>query len=272
MLLPEDDTMKWSAKIVDVDTGQVLFDHQAQRVLDTASVGKVFLLHTVLDLVDRGDLSLEQPVTRRPSEWMDNSGLWYLLQIDTLSVYDLCALIGAVSDNAATNTLCRVIGLDAVHRHTRELGYRESGLDDTVRWPIPLGKPATLSHGSAAELVDFVTRVARGETLSPAGTDVLTRWLGAGMDCSMVASAFGLDPLAHFTYDRDIWLWNKTGTTSCVRADIGVVLSHTRRIAYAVLANWPRGDDRRDEALRAMGGIGEDIRSHLCEPGNIPAE
>ena len=252
-----------SALACDVDTDEVLFAHGADTVLDTASVGKIFLLHRLLTEVDAGTRSLEDRVTRRPVEWMDNSGLWYLLQADELSLYDVAALIGAASDNAATNTLARVIGLDAVTAHTRALGYTASGLDDVVRWPLPPGAPRTLSHATARELVRFVTRTARAEDLSPSSADTLQRWLGAGMDLSLVASAFGLDPLAHYYFDRGIWLWNKTGTISTVRADTGLVMSPSRRLAYAVLINWPSGVAVRDEVLTVMREAGMHLRRVL---------
>lgn len=256
--------VRWSALAGDVDSGKVLFELDSGRVQDTASVGKIFLLHRLLAEVDDGRRSLEDRVTRRPVEWMDNSGLWYLLQADELSLYDLAALIGAVSDNAATNTLVREIGIEAVHSHTVAMGYRHSGLDDWVRWPIPPGAPRTLSHATAADLVRFCARLVTRADLSASSSDTLQRWLGAGMDLSMVASAFRLDPLAHYFFDRDIWLWNKTGTISTVRADTGVVMSPTRRIAYAVLANWDRGEaDPRDEVLAAMRDAGEAIREEL---------
>jgi beta-lactamase class A len=263
--LRETTGVRWSALAVDIDSGRVLFELDPDRVCNTASVGKIFMLHRLLTEVDAGRRSLEDRVARRPVEWMDNSGLWYLLQQNDLSLYDLAALIGAVSDNAATNTLVRVIGLDAVQEHTRALGYRHSGLDDCVRWPIPPGSPTTLSHGTASELVRFCSRLSRGEDLSHSSADVLQRWLGAGMDLSMVASAFGLDPLAHYYFDRDIWLWNKTGTISTVRADVGVVMSPSRRIGYAVLANWDRGQDLRDEVLAAMRDAGLALRAELAE-------
>lgn len=259
------DGLRFSALAVDVDSGETLFEHRPDLVLDTASVGKVFLLHRLLAEVDAGTRTLEERVTRRPSEWMDNSGLWYLLQADTLSLYDVAALIGAVSDNAATNTLCRVIGLPVVQEHTRALGYTDSGLDDVVRWPLPPGAPRTLSHATAAELVRFVRNTATAADLSPASADTLQRWLGAGMDLSMVASAFGLDPLAHYSFDRDVWLWNKTGTISTVRADTGLVMSPDRRVAYAVLANWPRDVDARDRVLAVMRSAGDVLRNRLAE-------
>lgn len=254
----------WSALAVDVDSSETLFRETPERVLDTASIGKVFLLHRLLAEVDAGTRTLEERVTRQPFEWIDNSGLWYLLQADTLSLYDVAALVGAVSDNYATNTLCRVLGLPVVQEHTRSLGYTESALDDIVRWPIPTGAPQTLSHANANELVDFVSRVARADDLTPASSDTLQRWLGAGMDLSMVASAFGLDPLAHYFYDRGIWLWNKTGTISNVRADMGLVMNGERRIAYAVLANWRSGADARDGVLASMRGLGDEIRAALA--------
>lgn len=261
--LYDDHETVWSVLVQDIDSGEELLSSDPERVQDTASIGKIFLLHRLLSEVDAGTRSLDERVTRRPSEWMDNSGLWYLLQTDTLSLYDVAAFIGAFSDNAATNTLCRVIGLDTVQEHTRSLGYSGSALDDTVRWPHPPGTPKRLSHANADELVRFVSRTARAEDLSKSSAETLQRWLGAGTDLSMVAAAFGLDPLAHYYFDRDIWLWNKTGTISNVRADMGLVMNHDRRIAYAALANWKSGADARDGVLASMREIGELILAHL---------
>jgi beta-lactamase class A len=263
--LPRENGTEWSILVRDIDTGEVLLNEKEDAVLDTASVGKIFLLHRLLTEVDAGTRSLEEKVTRRPVESIDDSGLWYLLQAAELSLYDVAALIGAVSDNAATNTLGRVIGLPAVQEHTRQLGYTESGLDDIVRWPLPPGSPRTLSHATAAELVRFMSRLSDGDDLTPSSADTLKRWLGAGMDLSMVASAFELDPLAHYGFDRNVWLINKTGTISRVRADTGIVMSPTRRIAYAVLANWRRGEDGRGPVLQAMQQIGAGIRSQLAD-------
>ncbi len=257
--------VRWSVHVSDVDSGEVLLADGADLVLDTASVGKLFLLHTLLSEVDAGVRCLSDTATRLPSEWMDNSGLWYRLQVDTLSLYDLATLVAAVSDNAATNTLLRVVGLDAVRHHTRALGYTASGLDDRVRWPLAPGDPRTLSHGSARELASFCAALSLGEGLSQASADTFRYWLGASCDLSMVASAFGLDPLAHDLFDRDLWVWNKTGTISTVRADVGVAMSPGRRIAYAVLAQWERGLDVRDAVLARMREVGTVIRGKLEE-------
>lgn len=253
---PTDDGCRWSVLVRDIDSGEELLRHTPERVLSTASIGKVFLLHKLLSDVDAGTRSLDERVRRWPSELIDASGLWYRLQQQELSLYDLGALIGAVSDNAATNTLARVVGLEAVQAHARALGYERSRLNDIIRWPIPPGMPPRLSEGCASELVEFVAHVQRGEGLSPASADVLRTWLAGGTDMSMVGSVFDLDGLDHNGYDNGVWFWNKTGTISTVRADIGVVMSRSRRIAFAVLAEWNPGEDARGPVLETMAEVG----------------
>lgn len=105
--------------------------------------------------------------------------------------------------------------------------------------------------------------IADGDGLTEASRDVLLQWLGAGADMSMVAQPFNLDPLDHDFFDRGVWLWNKTGTLSSVRSDVGMVMSPDRRIAYAVTAQWDSGADPRDEVLAAMAAVGALIRAAL---------
>jgi beta-lactamase class A len=89
-------------------------------------------------------------------------------------------------------------------------------------------------------------------SLSPRVLD----WLSSSVDLSMVASAWGLDPLAH-REDAVVRLVNKTGTSDGVRADIGLVEAGGRRTAYAAIANWDADrDDLRGPVLAAMRGLG----------------
>lgn len=253
---PTHDGIRWSVLVQDADTGETLLSEQPERVLSTASIGKLFLLHRLLADVDEGLRRLEDTATRLPHEMVGASGLWSRMQADTFSLYDLGLLIGAVSDNDATNVLGRVLGMERVRQHARDLGFENSILHDVVRWPIPPGYPKRLSEGNASELVRFVRMIADGDGLSEGGRDTLTRWLGAGADHSMVAQPFNFDPLDHDFFDRGLWLWNKTGTLRSVRGDVGIVMTGERRVAYAVLAQWDQGKDPRDAVLAAMAEVG----------------
>lgn len=254
---PSEGRVRWSAHAVDVTTGRILFSHHPDRVLDTASVGKIFLLLATAEMANRGELDFTEPLRLLPLDAFDDSGLWHTMLSSSLPIYDLGVLIGAVSDNQATNVLLRRVGIDAVHRAAEAVGMRSSFLHDSVRWPILSGDPQTLSSGSARELASCMAAISSHRALSEATSRTVETWLAGDTDCSMVASAFGLDPLAHRTADRGIQLYHKTGTTSSVRADIGIIKTSSRQIAYAVLANWDRsGEDLRDEVLTTMRKAG----------------
>ncbi|GAA1931127.1 serine hydrolase [Brevibacterium antiquum] len=255
--------VRFSALAFDFDSGERVFAHNENDELDTASMGKVFLLHTALQMHVNGNLNLSERLSRRPSERVDESGIWYLMEQDELSVYDVAVLVGAFSDNFATNVLIRRIGLENVARQVEDLGYRSSGLHDFLRWPRPARAPRTLSTGTAAELSDFMARHAKDEFWDESTNEIFRRWLGAGADTSMVASAFDLDPLAHYNYQRDVWVWNKTGTNGTIRADAGIAMTPTRRVAYAVFANWEKDTDRVVDVMPIMREAGDAIHRFL---------
>lgn len=261
---------QWSLTLLDADTGATLHEHQGTRVLDTASIAKVFLLVETARMIEAGTLDPAEQLDRSAGPPVANSGLWYLLDADAFSVQDTCTLVGAFSDNLATNVLLARVGLDRVQATTRELGWTDSALLDYVRDSRTPDQPRTLSRGSAAELADVMARLHRREVISDQVSRRALDWLAVDADLSMVAAAFGLDPLAHRDEDRGLTLRNKTGTIETARGDIGVVSgAGGRSLAYAVLANWDRegdgaGPDPRDEVLAGMRAVGSWIRGWLA--------
>lgn len=271
-----DARVRWSVSVRFVDSSpqtRVLCEHDPDVSLQTASIGKLFLLAEIARRSVAGDLALDEVVSRddeSPEDSMEDSGLLYLLRQRSLCIGDLCVLVGAFSDNYATNLLVGRVGLDAVRRCSRDLlGYRTSALLDKVRWTRDASMPDDMSRGCAAELCDYMARMHAGRLIGPRESALVERWLGADADTSMVSGAFGVDPLAHWPDDAGFALRHKTGTESDVRCDVGVVSSRStgRTVAYAVLANWDRGiGDLRDVVLADMRRIGDAIRATLVAP------
>lgn len=192
------DQARWSVSVVDLETGRSLGEWEPDANLATASIGKLLVLVELAARACSGEADLRAVVMRSDADRVGDSGLWQHLLVDELCLADLASLVGAVSDNLATNVLLR-----------------------------------------------------------------------PGTDLSMVAAAFGLDPLAHTGPDRGVRLCNKTGTDRGVRADVGIVDGPRGRVAYAVLVNWTEaatGHDRsRDRVLDAMRQIGAAIRSLVVD-------
>ena len=242
----------WSACVRDAATGEVLAGHEPDRVLSIASVGKLLLLVEVARAIEEGDLDPATPLARTEADFAADSGLWQDLGVNKLPAADVAALVGAVSDNLATDVLLRHVGLEAVAATAAALGLERTALHDRVRDLRGAADPPRLASGTAGELSWLLADLAAGRL---AASGLVRGWLARNADLSLVAAGLGLDPLAHAGADRGLRLRNKTGSDREVRADAGVLAGPLGGVAYAVVANW-EGADARDEVLAAMARVG----------------
>ncbi len=233
--------------------GRVLAEHDADAVRPVASVGKVLLLCTVADALAGGRIDPREALRRTEDDAVADSGLWQHLRVEALPVADLAVLVGAVSDNLATNVLLRHVGLPAVARTAARFGLRRTGMHDRVRDVRGPDDPPVLATGTARELSGLVHALATDAVLAPEAGALVRGWLATGTDTSMAAGALGLDPLAHPAEH----LWHKTGTDAGVRADVGHVGAGAGARSYAVLAQWdPAGPVAAVDVLDALRAVG----------------
>ncbi|MEI7054810.1 serine hydrolase [Nocardioides sp. CCNWLW239] len=224
---------EWSVLAVEIGSGEVLLETAPDLLLPTASVGKLFLLHHLAELLD-DDPSLARRMLRKDSVApVADSGLWQHLDAPALTVADCARLVGAVSDNLATNVLLDHVGLAPVQAVAARSAPGGSMLNDVVRDVRAPEDPPMLSIGCAADWVHYF-RTPHPTVLS---------WLAPSTDLSMVSSAFGLDPLAHAepvpAGPADaLQVWSKTGTDDGVRAEVGLLEVDGRRAAYAVICRF----------------------------------
>jgi Beta-lactamase class A len=254
----------WSIAVADAITGERLFERAPSMVLPSASSAKVLALVAAALAVEAGAADPSELLRRGSVRPVADSGLWQHLRVEALPLDDVARLVGTVSDNLATNVLVhRLGGVAAVSQATQRMELIDIHLHDIVRDVRRAEDPPQFSSGSASGYRFFFTRLWRGEIGGRSVSDRVLGWLRDGVDLSMVAGAFGLDPLAHGDGDRGVKLWHKTGTDVGVRADSGVVERDGRGIAYSVLVRFDDRDRDRDRALHVMGAIGEGIRRSL---------
>ncbi|WP_422268705.1 serine hydrolase [Mycobacterium sp.] len=244
--------------------GRVLAGRNADRSMKTASIGKLLLLVEVARQCAEGDLSGTTLLGQDPELRVADSGIWQQLHVEELAVHDLCVLIASVSDNLATNALLKHVGLQRLHDLAESLGLEHTALLDYVRDHRGPDDPETLSTGSASELSLVMSQLARNELVSATVSEQVNAWLATNVDLSMVASVFGLDPLAHAPSDRNFVMRNKTGADPGIRAEVGMIGRNAVWFNYAVIANWNASDaDRRDDALSGMRAVGRILRTTI---------
>lgn len=260
----------WSIAVVDLDTGQPLLTHDADRVLPTASMGKVLLLLEVLKQAEAGRLDLAAPLPIAPAHEVSDSGLLHLFLDRTVTVEDACLLVAAVSDNLATNALADLCGLDAVRATGGDLGLAHTAFLDAIRDERGPQHPSAPSCGSARELAHLFALLHAGEAVSPAASARVLDLLAAGTDTSMVAGGLHLDPLAHRDPDGGVLLRHKTGHDAGVRADAGLVTGPAAALSYAVLAQWSPDADAGPAPARVavedhMRAVGAAMLAHVLD-------
>lgn len=258
----------WSVDVVDLGTGLPLLRHEPDRVLGTASVGKVFLLLEVATRSIDGRIDPASWLPIRPAHEVADSGLLHLFRDRTITVADACLLVGAVSDNLATNALTGLCGLDAVRAVSEQLGFVDTAFLDVIRDERTGAHPWAPSCGTAKELSQLFAMLHAGDAVSEEVSSRVLAHLSAGVDTSMVAGGLHLDPLAHGDADGGVLLSHKTGHDSGVRVDAGIVTGPAGGVAYAVGANWSPDADIGPSGVRIvvethMRGIGGAIRRHV---------
>jgi len=272
MELPQSSDVTWAVTLRSDQSRMPLSSARAHVPFRTASVGKLLLLLEVARGIAAGELSRDAPLKRLAEDSVLDSGLWHTLSVDTLPLCDVAALVGAVSDNLATNVLLREVGLEAVTAATERLGMTRTALHDRVRDVRGPEDPPALSSGTALELSWLAWRLAKGSAMGGEADGLVRSWLSAGVDQSMVGAAFvdrfGLDPLAHHgSLGGELVYFNKTGTTAGVRADVGAASLGGHTVAWAAIANWaPELDEKLGaEVLAGMRSIGGKIVAHLTQ-------
>ncbi|MFF0311870.1 serine hydrolase [Streptosporangium sp. NPDC004379] len=221
--------------------GLISRHEDAELVL--ASTGKLLLLAAAARGIAAGALDPAEPVEIRPGDRCGGSGLLGSLSGDLWTAGDLAVLVASVSDNTATNALLRRIGLDRVAEAAIGLGFTRTRVLDRIREPRLPSHPPAFALGTAGELARFADRLDGTEEWSR----IMLRWMAHNTDRSLVPAL-----LPHEPEDREIpaapprgmvWVANKTGTDTGVRADVGVMIGPERRIGYAVVANGPAGSE-----------------------------
>ncbi len=253
-----------SASVIDLQTSRALVSIDDRIVLPTASIGKILLLIEVSARLTQRDFAGHGILDKTLRDAAGLAGVWQHLQAPALPIADLATLVAATNDNLATNVLLREVGLDAIRARTESLGLTRSALLDLVRDTRGPDDAPQLSVGSTAELAGLFGALARSEVVDPVTSQRVMGWLSLNADLSLVASAFGLDPLSHRGADHDTLLVNKTGMDVGVRSEAGALRGSRSSVAYSVSVQFhDDGLPARLRVIDAMRTVGYDLLEYV---------
>lgn len=134
------------AYLVDLSTGAVLYERDADRRIPPASMAKMMTSHVVFDLIQKGKVRLDQKITVRPQTWQKWHGpsagsTMFLRAGETVTVENLLKGVITLSGNDACVVLAEgIAGTEAgfvalMNAKARELEMTNSNFGTSNGWP-----------------------------------------------------------------------------------------------------------------------------------------
>jgi beta-lactamase class A len=176
---------------VNLDSGKTLAN-RSQDLFAVCSTFKGYAAARVLQMVERGELTLDRKVFVDPADIVINSPRTSARAGGEMTLDELCQAAVQVSDNTAGNLLLKTIGgPSAITDFARSIGDDRTRLD---RWEIELNSalPGDPRDTSTPEAIGGGYRnLLAGDALAPPQRQLLESWLRANETSSMRA---GLPP------------------------------------------------------------------------------
>jgi beta-lactamase class A len=240
--------------VIDMENG-VRMSRRGDETFPTASLIKVAILVTVYDLVAKGQLSLDDPLTVLKIDQVPGSGIiQYLHNGVVLTVRDAAWLMTTISDNTATNLLLdRIIirtvwnkmdslGLHNTKVHSKSFKRSSSvAMDSSVKYGLGVTTPN--------EMARLYELLAQGKAVNPSADSAML---------DILEHNENFDKLQRFNYG--VRAAHKSGETDQVRNECSLFYLRNRIIVCALTKeNVDKRYTVDNEAHVAIARMGEAI-------------
>ncbi len=240
--------------VIDLDNN-IRLNHRGDETFSTASLIKVSILVTVYDLVAKGQLSLNDPLTVLKIDQVPGSGLLqYMHSGMFLTVQDAAWLMMTVSDNTATNLLLdRIIirrvwakmdslGLHNTKVHSKAFLRNSSvAMDSSVKYGLGVTTPNEMAH--------LFELLALGKAVNRSADSTMLEMMEHNQDG---------EKMQRFVYGARAA--HKTGDTDKVRTECSLFYLRNRLVVCALSKeNVDMRYNVDNEAAITIGRIGEAV-------------
>ncbi|MGH7718804.1 MAG: serine hydrolase, partial [Gemmatimonadaceae bacterium] len=208
-----------------LETGEYL-SRRGDEPFPTASLIKVPILVALYDLVENGDISLDDPLTVLRIDQVPGAGvLQHLHPGMIVTVRDAAWLMSTISDNTATNLLLdrivirrvwekmEALGLPRTKVHSKTfLRISSVAMDSSVKYGLGVTTPN--------EMARLFQLLARGQAVSPRADSAMLHILEHNSDHQLLQR-----------FARGVRAAHKTGATDAVRTECSLFYLRSRVVA-----------------------------------------
>lgn len=197
---------------------------RAEELFPTASVIKLPVLLTLMQQVQDGQYSLDDPLMLRRGDQIGGSGLLQFLSPGlTMPIRDWAFLMMCISDNLATNVLIDQVGEEKVRAWLAEHGYPDVALRRKIDFTILNKDQNELGTATPAGLTRMMTAVFHNKHLTPNACQEMLRMMNK-VGADRIGRYLPFEPYgSDVPEEAKLNLAGKTGSLKGMRAQTAVV-------------------------------------------------
>jgi beta-lactamase class A len=227
-----------------LDTGE-LVTVNADSLFSTASAIKVPVLVEFFTQLKEGRLRRDSLVVLADTnKWGGSGVLQWFAGTSRIKLIDAVMLMITLSDNTATNLVIDALGNDheaklaAVNNRMETLGLHQTRLlNKVMSWATKKKTYQSLRFGigysSPNDMIRLLEMMVKGELVDKRSSEEMIGLMHNQQDATMAPRQL---PFSELKPGDSIVVANKTGSTSQVKVDVGIVFAKTRYV-YAIFCD-----------------------------------
>ncbi len=226
------------------------------------SVIKVPIMCEVFRQAEKGQLDLARKIVVNRDDQVGGSGILQVLTPGAeLPVYDLITLMIVVSDNAATNMLIDLVGMDSVNDLMRQIGLPDIRLYHKLM-VIPVDRKS-VNLMSPDATTGLMARIARNQVVSMRACESMIRILKQQQYHDHLTKYLPLEPEpGHATGSLPrVEVAHKNGWTDGNRCCTGIFYLPGQEYVLSVFFKNVKDNRAADEAIAQVGKLVYDWRT-----------
>lgn len=229
------------AYFLNLSTGQSI-DVQGSGVTSAASTIKIPVLVAFFQALDRGEITLDEPLTMRPDLIVGEAGTMQFQPPGTkFTALETAELMISISDNTATNMLIDRLGGATILNDQ----FVQWGLEHTVI-NNPLPDMDGTNTTSPKDLAILMARIAQGDLVSESSQEKLLAIMRTTVTNTLLPQ--GLGPGAKIAH--------KTGDIGTYVGDAGLIeMPNGQKYVAGIMVKRPYNDPQGTELIRQIARL-----------------
>ena len=202
---------KYSLVVKNYKTNETLSINATEKA-PSASIIKLFILGKAFQLVEKGELDLNEMITVERDEKVSFSIVSVLESIQSYSIKDLLTLMIIQSDNTATNVIIDKLGIEDINYFISEQGFKNTVLARKMM-DFEAIKKGKENYTCAEDVALLFDKLYHGRFINEEYDDLMMQILKLQLDNSMM----------RMDLPDDLVIAHKTGDLDCLKHDTGIV-------------------------------------------------